>query len=173
MDITAAPTLNPAIFDVARQMKAFLEDEGFKVEIDSDGDLVFRAAGLNYLLCFDQRDLQYARLMLPGVWEIEDGSGRARALAAADFVNRRCKLVKAHSVRNDLYLCVQLLTEPISCWKNVLLRCVRALGEARYMLVQAIQFPQVVAIELDELDRMAQEPDGLDGEPAPAIPVRH
>lgn len=132
----------------AQQICTFLEQEGFKAEIDDDNDLVFPCEGLVYLLCLDQHDLRWGRLVLPFVWELDAGSSRQGELQAVDFVNRRSKLVKAYVEQRRVCLCVQLPIDPCTHWRPMLLRSIRALAEARTLLMSAIRFPEIAAPEL-------------------------
>lgn len=133
------------------QLCAFLEREGFKVDVDDDGDLVFRCEGLVYLLCLDEHDPPWGRIMVPFIWEIASAQEHTDVARALDFVNRRSKLVKAYSVHGRVHLCVQLLLEPAAGWTAVALRCIRALAEARTMLINAIRLPELVSLDLAQL----------------------
>ncbi|WP_422839133.1 hypothetical protein [Aquabacterium sp.] len=137
--------------DTARQICDYLDSEGFKGEIDDDGDIVFRCEGLAYLLCLDSADPQWGRLVVPFVWEWDSAQESADVMQAVDFVNRRSKLVKAYSVNNRVHLSIQLLLEPVSCWSSILLRCVRALAEARTLMINAIRLPELVTLDLQKL----------------------
>lgn len=152
MTTTFAPLIPaPSHNQTAQQLCIFLEQEGFKVELDADGDLVFRCEGLVYLLCLDEHDPQWGRLMVPFVWEIASEQEQVDVARAMDFVNRRSKLVKAYSIHERVHLSVQLVLELPSSWHVAVLRCIRALAEARTMLINAIRLPELVSLDLAKL----------------------
>ena len=151
MPTLSIPTLPTHTSETARQICDYLDREGFKGEIDDDGDVVFRCEGLAYLLCLDSADPQWGRLVVPFVWEWDSAQERTEVMQAVDFVNRRSKLVKAYSVHNRVHLSIQLLLEPVSCWASILLRCVRALAEARTLMINAIRLPELVTLDLQKL----------------------
>jgi hypothetical protein len=68
----------------------FLKAEGFPiVDIDEDGDVVFRAEGKYYILYNHQDHPERFALALPAFWSLDDTEEADRALSAANTVNVR------------------------------------------------------------------------------------
>lgn len=107
-----------------------LHAEGFPAELDSDGDIRFKCEGLSYVLCFDADDPSFGKLVLANVWEIEHPAEMQQALAALDQVNRKVKVVKGHTHRDQVWFTVELWLDQQSRWSDFLQRAVRALGYA-------------------------------------------
>lgn len=145
--MTIQSTNSIPIQKTALQVCAYLQQEGYKAEVDNEGDIVFRCEGLAYLLCLDPHDVQWGRLMVPFVWEFEPATEGQDVMTAIDYVNRRSKLVKAYTTHRRVHLCVQVLLDPPECWTAVVIRCIRALAEARSLLVNAIRVPELVALD--------------------------
>lgn len=166
-----ATSVSPStpIRPLAVQLQACLEHLGFKVEFDSDGDLMFRSEGLAYVLCLAPNDHCWGRLLLPFVWDFDEEAERDEIGRALDFVNRRSQLVKAYTVHRRLHLSVPLLLESASTLSGALLHCIQSLAEARTLLTSAIKVPDLVKLDLQRLAdsaQQAQAPDSPDAEPA-------
>lgn len=74
--------------------REFLDREGYRPQVDKDGDILFKFEGGNYLLFVNKDDPEFFQLVFPGFWEIDDGEELARALVAASHANSKCKAVK-------------------------------------------------------------------------------
>jgi hypothetical protein len=105
----------------------FLKEEGYVPHYDSDGDIVFKAEGLSYLLFAAEDDPAYFRLALPFFWEIESPAERQRVLAAAAVVNAEVKVVKLYVVEDHAWASVEMLVDPPENFKLVFPRCLRLL----------------------------------------------
>ncbi|MFX7140150.1 hypothetical protein ABTH88_19695, partial [Acinetobacter baumannii] len=86
-----------------------------------------------YALCFDEDDPDFAKLILPNVWRIDSEPELRQALAALDQVNRRMKLVKAHTQAGAVWFTVELLFDDQRAWERHLSRAVRAIARAVMM----------------------------------------
>jgi hypothetical protein len=73
---------------------AYLRDEGYKGEVDEDGDIEFKYEGRWYYLHVFEDDEYYFRVTLPSFWEIETDDEQARALEAANAMNNEYKCGK-------------------------------------------------------------------------------
>jgi len=160
----AFPANRPPMIQVSEAIRAHLEEEGYRVEIDQDGDVVFRCEGLAFLLSLQSDGQPWGNLMVPFVWEIDEESpiDRKNVMQAMDFINRRSKLVKAYATQQRVHMSVQIAAASVDEWLAVLPRCIRALSEARTLLVNAIRLP-----ELATMDMVRQE-----GGAAPAVETR-
>jgi hypothetical protein len=73
-----------------------LRGEGYSPEIDSDGDIKFKAEGRTlYIIVYDD-DLEYFNIVYPYFWEIESETEREKVAESASYVTRTTKLVRVY-----------------------------------------------------------------------------
>ena len=72
----------------------YLATEGFRPDIDPDGDVAFRCEGWAYVILIDETDENYFALLCPNFWEIENEGELDRALVAANYATRTTKVAK-------------------------------------------------------------------------------
>ncbi|WP_181373124.1 hypothetical protein [Massilia glaciei] len=115
------------------------ESEGFRTELDSDGDIRFKCEGLGFVLCFDAKDPGFGKLVLANVWEIETPAELQLALAVLDNINRKVKVVKGHTQRDQVWFTVELWFDQQARWTEYLRRAIRGLGHALTMFAAQMQ----------------------------------
>ena len=71
-----------------------LEAEGYRPHWNELDQLVFKRAGLTYLLRFDALDPQFLEIVLPNLWTVTDAFERSKVLFAINEVNSVIKVVK-------------------------------------------------------------------------------
>ncbi|WP_087723748.1 T3SS (YopN, CesT) and YbjN peptide-binding chaperone 1 [Pandoraea sp. PE-S2T-3] len=124
--------------DHIQTLLTYLQGEGYSAHLDDDGDIAFKREGLQYVLCFDQSDPGYGKLLLPNVYQIESQESLSRALIAMDEINRQMKVVKIYTVRDQVWLTVELWFADQTCWCPLLGRSMRALSHALMKFAEAI-----------------------------------
>jgi hypothetical protein len=72
---------------------SILSDEGFRPEIDSDGDVHFKYEGGNYYILEDH-DEQFVYILYPNFWAIDSSEEQLKALKAAATATRTTKAAK-------------------------------------------------------------------------------
>jgi hypothetical protein len=107
-----------------------LTQEGYRPEVDHDGDVRFKKEGGTYYLMVEEQDERYFRLIYPNFWSLETPEERAKALEAMGAVNANLKVVKVYPVNNDTTAAVELFLEPHESFKLVFERCIRLVQEA-------------------------------------------
>lgn len=105
----------------------FLTEEGYKPEIDSDGDVQFKHEGRNYFIQVDENDLEFFRLVFPNFWEIESEEERVQVLAAADVSNAKSKVSKVFTVRDNTWASIEIFVSKPELFKGVFKRSMSAL----------------------------------------------
>ena len=110
----------------------YLVAEGYRPEVDEDGDIRFRHEGRTLYLILDASDLCYLRLSMPGVWECEGPEQERRALEAVNAVNRDLKVVKCVLVDGIVWASAELFAEPPETFRAVFRRCLDAIGSAAW-----------------------------------------
>lgn len=84
----------------AKLYSDYLEREGYRPTIDSDGDVIFKREGKLYYVDIDTSDASFFRLVYPQFWRIEDGEELARVLLAANTANAKTKVAKVYVLGN-------------------------------------------------------------------------
>jgi hypothetical protein len=79
----------------------YLKQEGYQPEVDSDGDVAFKAEGRYFYISVDEDDLEVFTIVFPYFWEIESLSERREALLAASNANRTTKIAKIYLTPDD------------------------------------------------------------------------
>lgn len=91
----------------------FLENEGYKPEIDEDGDVRFKREGKTYFINVDEGDAICFRLVLANIWPIESEEERLEVRIAMDHCNAMAKVAKAYMVRDDVWVAIEtFIAEP-------------------------------------------------------------
>lgn len=91
-------------------IKQWLTNEGYKSEIDSDGDLVFRFQGANLICPASTDDPLYLQIIMPGIYTFNNGE-RVKVLEAISSLCRERKCVKAFVAGEDLHLSLEMLID--------------------------------------------------------------
>lgn len=79
--------------DLRQSYLAILNSEGFRPEVDSDGDVHFKYEGGNYFVTSNCDD-GYFQLLFPNFWRIESGEELAKVVLAASTATRGTKDAK-------------------------------------------------------------------------------
>jgi hypothetical protein len=85
-----------------------LAQEGYRAHLDKDGDVVFKSEGRTYVILISESDPEFFNMILPNVYSIDSPAERLLALAAADEVNASSKVVKAFTIRDNIWLAVEI-----------------------------------------------------------------
>jgi hypothetical protein len=113
----------------------FLLAEGYKPEIDKDGDVIFKYEGKNYFIQVNETDGQYFRLVFPSFWPIESEDERKKVLLAANNSTWMTKGAKICMVRNDVWISVDVFMATPDQFRDVFKRSLTAIqsGLANFM----------------------------------------
>lgn len=105
----------------------YLTDEGYKPELDSDGDVQFKAEGKTYFINVVPDDPTYFRVVLANIWPIESEDERAQCLIAVDYSNAKAKVTKSYLVKDNIWVGIELFLPEASDFKGVFRRSMSAL----------------------------------------------
>lgn len=117
-------------------LKNWLSEQGFKSEIDKDGDLAFKYQGANLFCTNDENDLSFFRILMPNIYKVEDN--RDKVLEAANMVTRDIKVVKAFLVEDRLWLAVEMFLGENQNIDSFVERCLNILLAARDRVAKEI-----------------------------------
>jgi WD40 repeat protein len=91
----------------------YLAGEGFRPEIDKDGDIHFKCEGKHYYVIAREKDRQFVQLLYPHFWSIESEEEAQRALVAANLTTSRCKCCKVFVSDEQVHAAIELfVAEP-------------------------------------------------------------
>jgi hypothetical protein len=80
----------------------FLDKEGYKPSIDSDGDVVFKVERRTFWIDVDEKDPESFRIVFSNFWEIESLAEKLKVYEVMNFINRTTKVAKVFlSPRED------------------------------------------------------------------------
>ena len=116
--------------DRVRVFCDFLKDEGYRPEVDEDGDIVFKSEGNTYLIILEENDEEYFRLVFPTFWSIESSEERKKVERAALKATADTKVAKVFPVRDDTWAAVELFASSLDDIKSVFSRSMSALQVA-------------------------------------------
>jgi len=117
----------------------FLTREGYRPDIDSDGDVRFKHEGFTYFIEVDEKDDKYFRIGFPNFWSIDSDAERARVLVACDEATRRCKGAKVYSVRDNVWASFETFFDETRQYEPVFRRMMGALRTAVSAFVQKMK----------------------------------
>ena len=107
-----------------------LRGEGYRPEIDKDGDIVFKHERITFVLFANEDDEQYFKLMVPYFWELETPEETERAVRVMTRLNREYKAAKFCQTGDDVSLFVECFYEHPEQCKPVFARYVDLLAAA-------------------------------------------
>lgn len=80
----------------------YLTGEGYRPEVDSDGDVSFKREGLTYYIIVTETDAEFFEMALPNIHSVTSESEREKAYLAADYSNAKSKVSKVYLVGDDV-----------------------------------------------------------------------
>jgi hypothetical protein len=90
----------------------YLKAEGFAVQLDNDGDCVFKQEGRTYILIIDEKDPDFIRLTFPNFWTIETEEERRRATEAAMLATAKTKVAKVYVAGDNTWAAWETFAKP-------------------------------------------------------------
>jgi hypothetical protein len=117
----------------------YLSEEGYRPEVDSDGDVRFKREGRLYFIGVSEEDPEFFRVVLANIWPIESEKERAQVLVAADESNAKSKVAKVYTVRDNVWVCVELFVARPEDFKGVFRRAMSALDNGVAIFVEKMK----------------------------------
>lgn len=116
----------------------YLGEEGYRPEIDSDGDVQFKAEGQTFFIDVDEDDIEYFAVMLFNIWEIESEEERAKALEACNAVNSNAKVIKGQIINDYIWLSAEVFVADPEDFKGIFDRIMSAFSAAQDTVVESM-----------------------------------
>lgn len=125
--------------DLQKMYMDYLTFEGYRPEIDSDGDILFRIDGLTCYIAIDEKDPQFFRIFSPSVWDFDNEDERKKVMSACDYVTGMTKVAKIFTVKKRVCISVELFVSSPENFKPVFYRSVGVLQNAKRKFVEKIK----------------------------------
>ena len=100
----------------------FLAEEGFRPQLDDEGDVLFKFEGGTYFLITSEEDASYFALYYLRFWALEDPAERLRAHEAAAQAHRRVRVGRLTILDDDVTASIQAYLPDGEAWRGVLMR---------------------------------------------------
>ena len=111
-------------------VKDWLSSEGYKCEIDEDGDLKFKYQGATLWVMADAKDPLFLRVSMPYIYEV-DGD-REKVVNALNVVNADMKVAKGFVLDNGaVWVAVEMYIDASPELEDFFERCLNILIAAR------------------------------------------
>lgn len=117
-------------------VKEFLSFEGYRYEIDKDGDIHFKYQGLNLYCTCNGNDDQFFRIIVPGIYKVE--GNRVKVLEAANEITKEMKVLKAFLVDDVLWLSIEMFLDSTPDVSDFFERCLNILYKGYTMSADKI-----------------------------------
>lgn len=106
-------------------VKEYLASEGYRYEVDSDGDIVFKYQGLTLYFPNNENDPYFFRIIMPNIYQVE--GNREKVLEAVNAVSRDMKVIKAYLVEDRLWLSIEMYIDSTPELSDFVPRCLNIL----------------------------------------------
>lgn len=117
--LTPLPDVTPTPYAAA--MLDFLGEEGFRPNLDEDGDVFFKYEGMTYLVITASNEPTVLTLVLPYFWPLEDAAERTRALEAAMVAHRHVRIGRVTVLEDNVSASVNAYLPDEDSFRAVLL----------------------------------------------------
>lgn len=113
--------------DLQELYSTFLSHEGYKPEVDEDGDVRFKRESKTYFINVDAADTSSFRLVLANIWPMDNEEERAEVRIAMDHCNALAKVAKAYMVRDNVWVAIETFIARPEDFKVIFQRSLTAL----------------------------------------------
>ncbi len=104
-------------------IRDFLADEGYRPELDKDGDILFKREGWSFFVLLDDNDKEFFRVLLPNIDHMEEGTSEDTVIRAALETARKIKVAKVFINKGTaIHVSAELLCENVEAFTKVLSR---------------------------------------------------
>lgn len=93
----------------AELAKSWLNSQGFRCNLDEDGDAFFKYEGANMYVSVDKQDPLFLKIVMPSIYEVENNY--VKVLEAVNKVTAQIKVVKALLIQNRVHLVIEMFVD--------------------------------------------------------------
>lgn len=120
----------------AELAKNWLQEQGFKCNLDQDGDAIFKYEGANMYVSVDKDDPLFLKIVMPSIYEVENNY--SKVLEAVNKVCARIKVIKALLVQNRVHLVIEMFVDTTPEVDDFFERCCDILIAGRRAFAEAL-----------------------------------
>lgn len=120
----------------AELAKNWLQEQGFKCNLDQDGDAIFKYEGANMYVSVDKDDPLFLKIVMPSIYEVENNY--SEVLEAVNKVCARIKVIKALLVQNRVHLVIEMFVDTTPEVDDFFERCCDILIAGRRAFAEAL-----------------------------------
>lgn len=120
----------------AELAKNWLQEQGFKCNLDQDGDAIFKYEGANMYVSVDKDDPLFLKIVMPSIYEVENN--HSKVLEAVNKVCTRIKVIKALLVQNRVHLVIEMFVDTTPEVDDFFERCCDILIAGRRAFAEAL-----------------------------------
>lgn len=120
----------------AELAKNWLQEQGFKCNLDQDGDAIFKYEGANMYVSVDKDDPLFLKIVMPSIYEVENNY--SQVLEAVNKVCTRIKVIKALLVQNRVHLVIEMFVDTTPEVDDFFERCCDILIAGRRAFAEAL-----------------------------------
>lgn len=120
----------------AELAKNWLQEQGFKCNLDQDGDAIFKYEGANMYVSVDKDDPLFLKIVMPSIYEVENNY--SKVLEAVNKVCTRIKVIKALLVQNRVHLVIEMFVDTTPEVDDFFERCCDILIAGRRAFAEAL-----------------------------------
>ena len=115
----------------------YLASEGLQPQ-ERDFGYYFRYQMRNFFIEYDQEDEQYLRVIMPGIYEVDENN-LVDVLTAANVVDRDRKVVKCFVLDEDVHVATELLIDATPNLEDIVPRALGMLFGAQECFNKALK----------------------------------
>ncbi len=128
--------------NILQRCQDWLADNGFRTQIDDDGDLTFKYQMLNLVIIWSDQDPAFLRILLPVIWSIDNEAEAQQVLVACNKVNLQRKVIKTFTTNNNTFMSVELLVQEDFDPSQILERSLEMLLQGYHFFAQEMRGQQ-------------------------------
>jgi len=107
--------------------KEWLSSEGYKYDVDGDGDIHFKYQGKNFFFTSDG-DEQFFRIIMPNIYDVDND--REKVLEVCNDITANLKVGKAFLVGDHMWLSIEMFLDSTPEVGDFFERCLEILMAA-------------------------------------------
>ena len=112
-----------------KEVGAYLSSEGLRPQ-ETDFGYVFEYQNLTFFIIWDDKDDQYLKIALPGIFNVDDNN-RDDALVAVNEVNKEWKVIKSVVTDNEVWVVAEQFVDKDPKLSDLVPRTIKILMSGR------------------------------------------
>ncbi len=114
----------------------WLRNQGFRCNLDEEGDAIFKYEGANMFVSVDKDDPLFLKIVMPTIYEVTDDY--AKVLEAVNTVTSKVKVLKAMLIGGRVHLSIEMFVDTTPEVDDFFERCCDILIAGRKIFASAM-----------------------------------